>query len=123
MILFYSLLVFAGSLHSQIINPKPLSHRLTGYNFDVKLDTATKTVTGTMEAFWINNTSEVVQDIQLHMYMNAFKSRNSTLYKESGRSPGKKRSDQGWINIISLTDRNVRGVLFCCPVVPEIRGI
>jgi len=81
---FFTLLVFAGLLHSRIIIPKPLSHRLTGYNFDVKLDTAANSVSGTMEAFWVNNTSEMVQDIQLHMYMNAFKSRNSTLYNESG---------------------------------------
>jgi hypothetical protein len=99
-------MLIAGSLHCQIINREPLSPRLTGYNMDIKLDTASKTVSGAMEAYWINNSSENVQDIQLHMYMNAFKSRNSTLYKESGGSPGKKASDPGWININSLTDRN-----------------
>ncbi len=103
---FVALLVVAGSLHSQIINKEPLSPRTTGYSINVKLDTAAKTIAGTMEAFWVNNTPEAVPDIQLHMYMNAFKSRNSTLYKESGGSPGKKESDPGWINITALTDRN-----------------
>src|SRR4030042_838358 len=103
---FVVLLVFTASLHSQIINKESLSPRITGYYIDVKLDTAAKTVSGTMKAFWVNNTSETGPDIQLHMYMNAFKSCNSTLYKESGGSPGRKESDTGWININSLTGRN-----------------
>jgi hypothetical protein len=99
-------MLISGSLQSQIINSEPLSPRLTGYIIDVKLDTASKTVSGAMEAYWINTSSENVRDIQLHMYMNAFKSRNSTLYKEFGGSPGQKALNPGWININSLSDRD-----------------
>ncbi len=100
-----ALIVFPVSLLSQVINKAPLSPRVTGYSIDVKLDTAAKTVSGMIEAFWVNNSRESVPDIRLHMYMNAFKSRNSTLYKESGGSPGIKESDPGWINLKSLADR------------------
>jgi hypothetical protein len=103
---FILLLVVSGSLNSQVINKEPLSPRITGYNIDVRLDTAAKTVWGTMKAFWVNPSSEAVPDIQLHMYMNAFRNRNSTLYNESGGSPGNKELDRGWVNISSFTDGN-----------------
>jgi len=102
---FFALIIVPVPLFSQVINKVPLSPRTTGYSIDVKLDTAAKTVSGTMEAFWVNNSRESVPDIRLHMYMNAFKSRNSTLGKESGRSPGVKESDPGWIDLKSLDDK------------------
>ena len=105
-IFLFLITVLSVPLISQVINPVPLSQRLTGYKIDAKLDTAAKTVSGTLEAFWVNNSEEAVPDIQLHMYMNAFKSKSSTLYKESGSSPGKKETDKGWINLLSLTDRS-----------------
>jgi len=104
-ILVAATITAAGLLHAQIINKVPLSQRITGYTIDVKLDTAAKTVSGSIDAFWVNNSPDKVPDIQLHMYMNAFKSKNTTLYRESGGSPGKKESDKGWINLISFTDR------------------
>ncbi len=103
---FFILLVAALPLNSQVINREPLSSRITGYTFDVKLDTAARMVKGTLEAFWVNFTSEDVPDIRLHMYMNAFRSSNSTSYRESGGSAGKKAIDRGWIDIISFTDRS-----------------
>jgi Peptidase family M1 domain len=110
-IAFIALCFFTGSVYSQIINKEPLSQRLTGYKFDVKLDTAAKTVSGKMEAFWVNNSPEKVEDIRLHMYMNAFKSRNSTMFRESGGLPGKKESDRGWINLITLTDQSGKDLI------------
>ena len=88
----------------QIVNKIPLSPRITGYRIDAKLDPAAKTVTATMDAFWVNKTTETVPDIQLHMYMNAFKSSKSTFYKESGGSPGKDSASIGWVDIKSFTD-------------------
>ncbi len=105
--ILFTLLAFVTiTLHSQILNPEPLSRRITNYIMDVRLDTESRTVIGSMEAFWVNFTSEEVPDIWLHMYMNAFRSRNSTMYKESGGSPGKRAIDRGWIDIISFTDKD-----------------
>jgi hypothetical protein len=58
-----------------------------------------------MEAFWVNPSKDIVPDIQLHMYMNAFRSNKSTLHKESGGSPGAKEIDFGWININYICDK------------------
>jgi hypothetical protein len=87
---------------AQIVNPRPLSQRITGYRMDVELDPSEKTVTGTMKAFWVNISSENVAEIRMHMYLNAFRNNRSTFYRESGGSPGETRDDAGWIEISSL---------------------
>ncbi len=103
LILFYFIFY---PLQSQIVNKKPLSERITGYKIDASLNIVSKTVSGTMEAFWVNKSGDIVPDIRLHLYLNAFKSSNTTFYKESGGSPGNKESDYGWIGIRSLKDRD-----------------
>jgi hypothetical protein len=92
--------------YGQIILKTPLSERLTGYTIDAKLDTATKKVTGTMEAFWVNRSNDIVPDIQLHLYMNAFKNNKTTMAIESGSATREKESEFGWINVESFTDGN-----------------
>jgi hypothetical protein len=94
------------ALQAQIINKVPLSERITGYKMDVKLDTDAKTVSGNMEAFWVNKSPDMVTDIRMHLYMNAFRSNKTTFYKEWGGSPGEKDIDLGWIEIKSFKDKN-----------------
>jgi hypothetical protein len=101
------LLLFASFhlLQSQVVNRTPLSDRTTGYKIDAELNHEAKTVTGTMDAFWVNKSHDKVPDIRLHMYLNAFRSNKSTFYKESARSPGTKEKDFGWIEIKSIKDK------------------
>ncbi len=111
--------LFINSIQSQVINKVPLSERITGYKLNVRLDTEKKTVSGTMDAFWVNKSTDTVPDIQMHLYMNAFKGNRTTYYKESGGSPGNKKTDPGWIDILSLTDRNgidlIKGMQYISP--------
>ncbi len=105
------IIIIAGMLYmipgrSQIINKEPLSIRQTGYKIDAKLDPLTKTVTGTMEAFWVNKSADIVPDIQLHLYMNAFRNKKTTMYKESAGLLNSKDQNSGWIDVKSFTDRN-----------------
>jgi hypothetical protein len=98
-------------LKSQIINKVPLSERITGYRMDVRLDTDAKTVTGNMEAYWVNRSADTVPDIRMHLYMNAFRSNKTTFHKRWGHkeiwdSQGEKDLDPGWIGIISFEDNN-----------------
>jgi hypothetical protein len=104
-LLFFGFCFGLISIHGQIVNPKPLSERITGYKLEVELNTTEKTVNGEMDAFWVNTSKDIVPDIQLHMYLNAFRSNKSTLYKESGGSPGQEKMDCGWIDINSISDR------------------
>ena len=92
------------SITSQIVNKEPLSTRQTYYRIDAKLDPEAKTVTGTMEAYWVNKSTDIVPDIQLHLYMNAFKSNKTTFNKGASLSLTDKKTDFGWINLISFED-------------------
>lgn len=102
----FLLLALTVALSAQVIFYKPLSERLTGYTMDVELDPEAKTVTGSMEAYWINNSQSPVPDIQMHMYLNAFRSNKSTFYSESNGSPGSSEIDYGWVEINNIIDRS-----------------
>jgi hypothetical protein len=105
LLLILILFLSAGNaLQSQIINKEPLSERITGYKIDARLDPVAKSVTGVMEAFWVNRSPDVVPDIQMHLYMNAFSSSKTTLYRESRGFSGYKDSCFGWIDIKTFTD-------------------
>ncbi len=102
--LLAGLIIITTALQAQIVNREPLSDRTTGYRISAVLDTEAKTVSCTMNAFWVNKTSDLVPDIQMHLYMNAFRSNRTSFYLESGGSPGSREKDPGWIEISSLTD-------------------
>jgi hypothetical protein len=91
---------------AQIVLNKPLSERVTYYRINSALDITTKIVKGEMNAYWVNNTTDNVNDVQLHMYLNAFSSNRSTYYKESGGDPGTRDSDFGWIDINAITGKD-----------------
>ncbi len=93
------------SVRGQVIFYEPMSERLTGYNMDVELDPEAKTVSGSMEAYWVNNSKQWVPDIQMHMYLNAFSSNKSTFYNENHGSPGSGEMDFGWIEINNIINR------------------
>ena len=90
------------SLKAQEIFQTPLSERITSYNISVSLDTDAKTVSGRVNAVWVNKSPDIVPDVQLHLYLNAFRSNKSTFYVESGGSPGSREIDYGWVDISSI---------------------
>ena len=97
--------VFLYSLTlGQTLLEAPLSDRTTGYKIDVELMPELKIVKGSMKAYWVNRSSSDVSEVQLHMYLNAFRSNKSTFYRESGSSPGTKLIDLGWVDISSIYD-------------------
>ena len=102
LLLFLFLITAFSYLNAQVIFYEPRSQRLTGYDMDVELDPEAKTVSGSMEAYWINNSGRSVPDVQMHMYLNAFRSNKSTFYTESNGSPGSREIDYGWIEINSI---------------------
>ncbi len=110
-IVLIELLFLTELIPAQIVNKTPLSERITGYRMDVRLDPDAKTVSGTLDGFWVNKSQDTVPDIRMHLYMNAFRSNRTTYYNESGGSPGSKDSNPGWIEIKSFTDRNGNDLL------------
>ena len=65
---------------------EPLSDRRVAYKMDVTLDPAQKTVAGSQRVTWKNPDSVPVDELQFHLYLNAFRNENSTFMKESGGS-------------------------------------
>ena len=106
LLLFFFCLFGLVPANSQIINKVPLSDRQTQYSIDAELSPDTKTITATMKAFWVNMSGDIVPDIRMHMYMNAFKNSRSTMNKELAEVRGIPNSDNGKIDIKSFIDRS-----------------
>lgn len=100
---FLGIFLYPLLLDAQIVLSEPLSPRQTGYTIDAVLDTQSHKVTGSMRAYWINPSKEPVNDVQMHMYLNAFRSGKSTFYLGSVRSAG--ITDSGYVEINSISSR------------------
>ena len=61
----------------------PLSERRVSYTMDVRLDPEARTVTGSQRMTWRNPGPVPVDELQFHLYLNAF-SPGSTFQRESG---------------------------------------
>lgn len=82
--------------------PGALSDRIVSYTMKATLDPApgVKTVTGTERVTWRNPGNTPVGELQFHLYLNAFRDRNSTFVRESGgKLRGDRMPDDGWGNI------------------------
>ncbi len=83
----------------------PLSERIANYDISVKLDTSNHTLNGSEILYWKNTSDDEIQELQFHLYLNAFKNDKSTFMKESGsrhRGVSTKNKNWGWININSM---------------------
>jgi hypothetical protein len=65
------------------IHDGPLSERRVSYTMDVSLDPARRAVTGRQRLTWRNPDTVPVDELQFHLYLNAFKP-GSTFQVESG---------------------------------------
>lgn len=65
---------------------EPLSERRVAYQMDVTLNPEEKTVAGTQRVTWRNPDQVPVDELQFHLYLNAFRNDSSTFMVESGGS-------------------------------------
>lgn len=80
----------------------PRSPRIASYQIEAKLDAVRHQVVGTETLTWKNTGGSTVSDIQLHMYLNAFKNEGTVFMRSSGGAMrGAKASDGhwGWIQL------------------------
>jgi hypothetical protein len=83
----------------------PLSPRTASYTISVRLDPETKTLKGEEVLTWKNPSGDIIQDLQFHLYLNAFRNDQSTMMREwskGSRGTFSPASDAGWIDIVSL---------------------
>src|SRR6185295_500114 len=83
-------------------SPQPLA----SYKIDVQLKLDDKQhpkhLEGQERLSWLNDSPDTINDLQFHLYLNAFKNEKSSFFKESG---GELRGDKfqsgqwGWIDV------------------------
>jgi hypothetical protein len=73
---------------------------VASYEIQATLDPGAKTVTGTAAITWTNPSSDTVPDLWFHLYLNAFRDRGSTFWRESrGQLRGVRMPEDGWGSI------------------------
>ena len=89
-------------------NPATLSDQVVSYTIEASLDPVKHTVEGKQTMTWRNRSSQPVNKIYLHMYLNAFEGPGSTFFTErrmfsgSGHSRGNaslKKGEWGYIEL------------------------
>jgi len=92
----------SGKIWGQAIFQQPLSSRIANYEIDATLKTAEKKIVAKEILRWKNQTAYSVNELQFHLYMNAFRNKYSTFMKESKLSvtrTGEKIKRWGGIDI------------------------
>ena len=104
-ILIFGILLITNLASSQIILKDTLSDRIANYDIDVALDVNEKMLHGKLVLHWKNPSQDTLNELQFHLYLNAFKNTKSTFLKESDTristdylSP-EAESPWGWIDI------------------------
>ncbi|MGE0638640.1 MAG: M1 family metallopeptidase [Thermoanaerobaculia bacterium] len=82
------------------------SERVVDYAISVRLDPEKKEISGVEKVKWRNRSTDVVGDLWIHLYWNAFRNNRSTFYVESGgqlRGDAAPADSWGWIDLEGFT--------------------
>lgn len=94
----------AAAGHARAALPER-SERIVSYKIEASLDHPARAVNGRESVTWRNTSRESVGEIQLHLYLNAFKNEKTTFMKESKgihRGYRVKEGEWGYIDLESL---------------------
>ncbi len=67
-------------------NSQALSPRIANYDIQVELDTDNRKTRASQTLLWRNPSGDVVNELQFHLYYNAFKNNKTTFFNESRRT-------------------------------------
>ncbi|MBA3441492.1 MAG: M1 family peptidase, partial [Pyrinomonadaceae bacterium] len=105
-LVFASLAALPALAQRPTISDQPLSERRVAYTIVVNLDPERRMLRGTEKITWRNPDRVAVDELQFHLYLNAFKNERSTFMRESGgalRGFAAEGEDRwGWIDIKQL---------------------
>jgi hypothetical protein len=82
--------------------PDPLSPRIANYRIAVRLDPAEKTLSGKETLTWKNTSTDIINELQFHLYLNAFKDERSTFMRGGSSRREIGLPDGGWVSVTSL---------------------
>jgi hypothetical protein len=93
-----AVLVWAGIPARLDADPLPVhAPRVADYDIAVRLDPDAKRLDGTLRLVWRNPSTDPVSDLWFHLYLNAFRDRDSTFWRESrGQLRGVGMAEDGW---------------------------
>lgn len=107
--IFLQILIFSNIVVSQCDQQSEeiLSPRLANYVIKADLDRISHKATCTQTVTWTNSSDQPVSELRFYMYMNAFKTPNSTYLKGSTHFFGedirsRKKSEYGYISITKI---------------------
>ena len=71
-------IIFLFSFLNAAAQTQPVSNRIANYDISVKLDPEKHTLTGKETLVCTNTSTDNITELQFHLYLNAFKNKNST---------------------------------------------
>lgn len=80
----------------------PVSKRIANYTIDCRLDPEKKIITGTEELVWKNSSHHSVNELQFHLYQNAFSNAKSSLLTELSEFPEQLTGHWGYCKILKM---------------------
>jgi len=98
-------LAFAGGTAAAADSLPRNAEAVASYDIRVRLDHEHKRLIGEERLVWRNPSSDTVDELWFHLYLNAFRNSESTFYRESGGRPSRGRiGDDAWggIDITSI---------------------
>jgi hypothetical protein len=84
------------------------------YTIEVRLDPEKKELSGRERVVWRNPSTDSIDELWLHLYLNAFRNNRSTFYRESGgatRGDRAAKDDWGWTDVTELKRGDGRDLL------------
>jgi hypothetical protein len=76
------------------------ARRVADYDITVRLDPESKRLEGTARVTWRNPSADTITHLWFHLYLNAFRDRQSTFWRESrGQLRGLGMAEDGWGSI------------------------
>jgi hypothetical protein len=100
-VVLVALLAWTGPAAPLAADPLPAqAPRVADYDIAVRLDPDSKRLDGTVRLTWRNPSADSVGDLWFHLYLNAFRDRGSTFWRESrGQLRGVDMPADGWGSI------------------------
>lgn len=104
-----TLVFYNIDIKGQQLSDQPLSPRIANYNIDVRLEPEKRLLHGKETITWYNRSQDTIEELQFHLYLNAFRNNKSTVFKEAKELLKYLEFDtNGWggieINRINLKD-------------------
>ncbi len=86
---------YAGSVLAGVLAAAQ-APQIASYDIDARLDPKTHTVHGHEVLSWLNDSPDLIPELQFHLYMNAFRDEKSTMALENPRVKDLLKERNGW---------------------------